>query len=275
MIEDDKADKAKRATLTVAEKHLDIDAEITDSHVTGSAPSTSVTVECQQGSTDEKRRKTEVSTSSSSAGPMLAEPAFKRKADEAVSTPVPTDSDDFLGIIKESDATDMGEMMNIVKKRGSMSLCNDVSEVCSQPRVAAYASQLGLSPGLALDLGTVDGDDGQSWDFDVPEKRDKALAKVREERPTLFIGAPMCRAFCQLMTLSRNRCDDGKGKRLYANGVMYLKFCIQHTSYPFLKVGISYMSTPTVPPAGSFLRWRRFSAIHLLFASQVACVFME
>ena len=37
---------------------------------------------------------------------------------------------------------------------------NDVSEIYSRPRVTAYATSLGLSPGFALDLAVVDPDDG-------------------------------------------------------------------------------------------------------------------
>ena len=35
-------------------------------------------------------------------------------------------------------------------------------------------TRFGLIPGFALDLTTIDPSDGQPWDFDKPEKRERA-----------------------------------------------------------------------------------------------------
>ena len=67
------------------------------------------------------------------------------------------------------------------------------------------AARMGLQPGFALDLAVVDPDDGGPWDFDCADKRAKALAKVREEKPTLLIGSPMRRAFGNLQRLNSSR----------------------------------------------------------------------
>ncbi len=48
-----------------------------------------------------------------------------------------------------------------------------VHEVYSPKRVNAMAEKLGLISGLSLDL-TVNDTDGEPWDFNVKEKRDKA-----------------------------------------------------------------------------------------------------
>ena len=45
-----------------------------------------------------------------------------------------------------------------------------VTEIYSPPRVTAIAERLRLIPGLALDLTTIDPDDGEPWNFDIPEK---------------------------------------------------------------------------------------------------------
>ena len=47
---------------------------------------------------------------------------------------------------------------------------------------------------LALDLTTADSD-GKLWDFDDKVMRDRAMQKVKDERPLLVIGSPMCTAF--------------------------------------------------------------------------------
>ena len=48
--------------------------------------------------------------------------------------------------------------------------------------------------GFALDLTTNDSD-GRAWDFDDEEMRNRALERVRREKPLLLIGSPMCTAF--------------------------------------------------------------------------------
>lgn len=52
-----------------------------------------------------------------------------------------------------------------------------VSEIYSPPRVTRMLSSMPgheLVPGLALDVTCNDPDDGKPWDFDCPEKREKA-----------------------------------------------------------------------------------------------------
>ena len=71
-----------------------------------------------------------------------------------------------------------------------------VSEVYSAPRTTAAVKllpELKLVPGFALDLTTVDPDDGAPWEFDNSRKREKALRLVREQCPMLLVGSPMCR----------------------------------------------------------------------------------
>ena len=70
-------------------------------------------------------------------------------------------------------------------------------EIYSPPRVTAATKllpELRLIPGFALDLTTADVD-GALWDFDSKVMRDRAMKKVREERPQLLIGSPTCTAF--------------------------------------------------------------------------------
>ena len=49
-----------------------------------------------------------------------------------------------------------------------------------------FLLQLRLIPGIAVDLTTADVD-GRLWDFDSKEVRDRALKKVRGDRPMLLI----------------------------------------------------------------------------------------
>ena len=123
------------------------------------------------------------------------------------------------------------EIMNIVKSLGgsggryrrerAKALRAVVSEVYSPPRVTAATKllpELKLIPGFALDLTTADVD-GRSWDFDDKEMRDRALAKVRSEKPMLLIGSPMCTAF-----------STGRGSTISFGILMSL---LQNASGPF------------------------------------------
>ena len=74
-----------------------------------------------------------------------------------------------------------------------------VSEVYSPPRVTKVLSGMKghpLVPGFALDITCVDPDDGEPWDFDRPDKRNKALQMVRDQKPLFLVGSPMCTAWC-------------------------------------------------------------------------------
>jgi len=49
-----------------------------------------------------------------------------------------------------------------------------VSELFSPPRVCRAAFKVGLKPGMSFDMTETDPDDGEPWDFTIPEKRIKA-----------------------------------------------------------------------------------------------------
>ena len=53
---------------------------------------------------------------------------------------------------------------------GERDVHSHVSEVYSPPRVTGLCASLGLLPGMALDLSSVDPDDGKTWDFNDPER---------------------------------------------------------------------------------------------------------
>ncbi len=119
------------------------------------------------------------------------------------------DDDDMLSIndlFKESAKADFQEQHSILQKISMLSTKRSVvSELYSSMRVTAYAKQLGLSPGFAPDLTILDPDDNMPWDFDVPTKRAKALAKIREEKPYLLIGSPMCTAYPRTKVMWRRQ----------------------------------------------------------------------
>ena len=52
-----------------------------------------------------------------------------------------------------------------------------------------------LALGFVFDLTTNDPDNGFLWSYSTESKRDKARVLLREQKPYLLIGSPMCTAF--------------------------------------------------------------------------------
>ncbi len=82
----------------------------------------------------------------------------------------------------------------------------------------------GLTPGLAKDLTTNDPDDGKPWDFDVKDKREKALRLQREQNPLFIIGSPMCTRWCSWQHISDKIRDPNIVEREKKKALVHLEF---------------------------------------------------
>ena len=107
-------------------------------------------------------------------------------------------------------------------------LRNIVSEVYSPPRITkqlANSRNRWLVPGFSLDLTVRDPDNGKPWDFTSQAKREKARTMVREQKPILLIGSPMCTAFSQWCRFNRLRYKDPqKQHRLWVEACLHMDF---------------------------------------------------
>ena len=115
-----------------------------------------------------------------------------------------------------------GDVLGVLRD-ASMMGSPHVSEIYSPPRVCALADKFGMRPGFSLDLTVCDAQ-GNPWDFDKVEMRKKARELVREQKPTLLIGSPMCRAFSLLQGLNKLRIGPEKWKAMIEHGRMHLEF---------------------------------------------------
>ena len=68
-------------------------------------------------------------------------------------------------------------------------------------------------PGFAFDLTVNDPSDGKPWDFSKPEKRERARRIVREQRPYMLIGSPMCTDFSTWQHLNESKTSDLEAMR--------------------------------------------------------------
>ena len=80
-----------------------------------------------------------------------------------------------------------------------------IYEVYSPPRVIKEARRYGLTPGIAMDLTTIDPADGMPWDFSIKAKRERARDLVSNEAPIMLVGSVMCTAYSAWQNLNQQR----------------------------------------------------------------------
>ena len=128
---------------------------------------------------------------------------------------------------------DMSEPTGQANEKGAWSKPSrrdgfSVSEVYSPPRITLELRKQRrspLSPGLALDLTVNDPDDGQPWDFSLLAKRIKARKLLRQAKPILLIGSPMCTAFSAWQQLNYAKSQDQeKMRRVHLQACVHLEF---------------------------------------------------
>ena len=111
-----------------------------------------------------------------------------------------------------------------------------MSEIYSPPRVTAVASkllpELRIHPGFALDL-TVADSDGKLWDFDQPEMRARAMQKMKDEKPLLLIGSPMCTALSAWQHINNlpGKRDPAIVEKEMQKAMVHIAFCCELYEY--------------------------------------------
>ena len=151
-------------------------------------------------------------------------------------------------------------------RREAASACRRmVSEMYSPPRVTkelARSRNKHLVPGFALDLTVTDPADGMPWDFTLSEKRERARALVRSQKPFLLIGSPECRAFCTWQALNEARSGNSALMRLKREeATLHLPSCTWNRSR-----AIATFST-SIREAQPHGRYRAYSASRTFPAS--------
>ena len=100
----------------------------------------------------------------------------------------------------------------------------EVAEIYSPPRVTDMARNIGLRAGWAFDI-TVADNDGRALDFNQFEMRNRAIRKVLGDEPAMFIGSPMCTAFCQLNRINYSKMQPEEVRRRIQYGRRHFAFC--------------------------------------------------
>ena len=101
-----------------------------------------------------------------------------------------------------------------------------IIEAYSPKRVTGMGELMGLIPGMSLDL-TENDVDGQPWDFNIADKRERAMRLVKSKKALLLIGSPMCAAFSQLQNINFGRMSPIDVERVKKHGTKHLEFCAE------------------------------------------------
>jgi len=95
-----------------------------------------------------------------------------------------------------------------------------VSELYSEPRVAAEAARQGLTQGTSIDLKT-------GFDLRSMKDRQRAWRALRKEDPDLIMICPPCGPFSQMQSINYSRMDIGRAIALLGEGVEHLTFAME------------------------------------------------
>ena len=102
----------------------------------------------------------------------------------------------------------------------------DVAEIYSPPRVTLRAKQWGLKLGWSLDLTTKDSD-GKAWDFSKKNMQQRAIDKIKQDKPLLIIGSPMCTDWSTIMNFNWNKLGPEEKEKRMKNARRHLRFCVR------------------------------------------------
>ena len=138
-------------------------------------------------------------------------------------------ADDF---ISEILLQQLGSCGRSYKREARASCTRIVSEMYSPPRVTAELTRSKkrfrhVLPGFAFDLTVSDPEDGQPWDFSKKAKQEKARRIVREQRPYMLIGSPMCTHFSTWTYLNDAKAKDTeKLRRARKKAIQHIEFMV-------------------------------------------------
>eukprot|EP00973_Karenia_brevis_P081029 11238831-Karenia_brevis.AAC.1 len=85
------------------------------------------------------------------------------------------------------------------------------------------AEKLGLRAGFAWDLSEKD-HDGATWDLSKPKMQQRAITKLKDERPWLLIVSPPCTPFSSLQWWNFPRMERDEVHKLFEDGLQHLAF---------------------------------------------------
>ena len=102
----------------------------------------------------------------------------------------------------------------------------ECGEVYSPPRITKLIGEMGMRPAWALDLTVVDPDDGEPWDFSVPNKRAKAVKLLDRDKPLMLVACPMCGPFSAINNFNYAKMEPKEIKAKLEKAMEHVKFSL-------------------------------------------------
>ena len=78
----------------------------------------------------------------------------------------------------------------------------DLCEAFTPPRVTPYAREAGLKGGWSMDIRVEDPITGRRWDLSLGKDQNRAVMRVRKDKPQVLVVSPPCTLFSCLQNLS-------------------------------------------------------------------------
>ena len=117
-----------------------------------------------------------------------------------------------------------------------------IIELYSPPRVTDVAKKYGISNFGTFDITVNDPEDGMPWDLNLKSKLNRLRKIMKECKPSLLIGSPMCTAFSALQNMNTKSKDSPERKHRMMEAISYMKFACEMYEFQLSEVRYSYMS---------------------------------
>ena len=105
--------------------------------------------------------------------------------------------------------------------------CADLLAVYSQPRIAQQAAMQKLQLGWSLDLTMDDPVTGKAWNMGDPATRSRVRSLVRDTKPVMLIGAPLCTMLSSFQNMRRGGRNTPQFARDLEIAKKHVRFCMQ------------------------------------------------
>ena len=131
-----------------------------------------------------------------------------------------------------------------------------VVELYSLERVNKVAKECGMKTGWSMDITTQD-EDGRTWDFNIPEMRNRVARRVLTDKPLLLIGSPMCTVHSVMNQINHAKMAPDASQARFEYARKHLKFATSLYQLQVQGGAISYTNIPRERrPGKRSVSWR-------------------
>ena len=94
-------------------------------------------------------------------------------------------------------------------------------------RITKIASDMGLRPVWALDLTTIDPEDGMPWDFTKENKKRSEMKLLDIDQPVMLLASPMCGLFGAINNINYDKMRPKDIHSKLREAMKHIKFTLE------------------------------------------------